>query len=111
MPQTCHFSLPVTDAKGIWQLSPSDEALVKRFYVSDGVIGLSKAYFEGNYIKPTNGILKDLEGYIIRVNRRKSKAQVRFQLGDKYVLTWLGFEEIEENTASSKKIEQICKLP
>ena len=67
-------------------------------YVSfreDGVVGLSKAYYEGDQIRVTEGALKRYEASITRVNHRAKTAEVRVDFHGKVMTIWLGFELIE----------------
>lgn len=80
---------------GDWRIRNEDRKIVEKLFASKGVIGFSKAYFEGNRIRITEGFLKEYEGQIVRVNRRAQTAQIRIHIHEKEVLCWLGFEEIE----------------
>lgn len=82
------------DGEGIWQLRGEDRALAHELFRSNGVVGFSKAYYEGDRIRITDGPLKAYEGRIMRVNRRQQTAQIAL-LGSREVTAWLGFELIE----------------
>jgi transcription antitermination factor NusG len=63
---------------------------------SGGNIGLSTAYFDkGNRIKILDGFLKDYEGYITNVNRKKKTVEVTVNLQGKRAIMWLGYELVE----------------
>ena len=85
------------DGQGVWQLRGEDLALAKELFRSDGVVGFSKAYYEGDRIRITDGPLKAYEGRIIRVNRRSQTAQIALGMDGREVTVWLGFELIERN--------------
>lgn len=85
------------DSEGIWHLRGSDLALARELFRNDGVVGFSKAYYEGDRIRITDGMLKAYEGQIIRVNRRSQTAQIALGLGDREITAWLGFELIERS--------------
>ena len=85
------------DSEGFWQLCGDDLTLARELFRQDGVVGFSKAYFEGDRIRITDGLLKAYEGQIIRVNRRSQTAQIALGMGGQEVTVWLGFELIERN--------------
>ena len=85
----------LTSSDEEWYLSGSDEEYARKLFEIGGTVGISKVYYEGDRIRAVSGLLCDYEGQIVRVDRRKSKAQVRFHVGLREVLVWLGFEEID----------------
>lgn len=84
------------DVSGRWKLSGADEAFARALFECGGVIGLSKAYYEGDRIRILEGMLKMYEGKIQRVNRRSGTAQVCVGLPGQEVTVWLGFELIDK---------------
>lgn len=84
------------DSRGDWQLRGEDEAFVRALFEQDGVIGLSKAYYEGDRIRIVEGMLKMYEGRILRVNHRSHTAQVCVGVAGQEVTVWLGFELIDK---------------
>lgn len=85
---------------GDWRLHGGDEVFVRRLFEQQGVIGFSKAYFEGDRIRIVEGALKECEGRILRVNRRAQTAQVSIGNFDREITAWLGFELIEKNEST-----------
>lgn len=83
------------DGNGRWQLRGEDETFARELFVQNGVIGFSKAYFEGNRIRIVDGMLKACEGRILRVNKRAQTAQVSLGVGGQEITAWLGYELIE----------------
>ena len=84
------------DVDGDWRLSGRDLDMVKTFYDFDGVIGLSKAYFDkGERIRILDGFMKDYEGNITRVDRRHRTAEVTIDFQGKIIRMWLGYEMME----------------
>ncbi|MBN2544401.1 MAG: KOW motif-containing protein [Spirochaetes bacterium] len=61
----------------------------------DGICNYSKVVSEGNKIKVISGPLKELEGQIISVDRRKQRAVVFLPLLNTNVKVTLGFEFME----------------
>ena len=85
------------DSEGIWQLRGEDLKLAKNLFAQNGVVGFSRAYYEGDRIRILDGLLKAYEGRIIRVNRRSQTAQIALGMDGREVTVWLGFELIERN--------------
>lgn len=84
------------DSQGRWQLQGENAAFARALFEQDGVIGFSRAYYEGNRIRITDGMLKMYEGRILRVNRRSNTAQVSVGIAGQEVSLWLGFELINK---------------
>lgn len=80
------------EADDEWRLQGSDRLLVEKLRREEGLIGFSKAWYEGDRIRIQEGFLKEYEGNIIRVNRRARTAQVEIDFQGKKVSAWLGFE-------------------
>lgn len=78
-----------------WRLQGADEAFARRLFDQAGVVGFSRAYFEGERIRIADGPLKKYEGQILRVNRRAQTAQIRVDFCGREVTVWLGFELME----------------
>jgi len=89
---------------GMWRLYGSDDLFAEMLFKTDGNIGLSTAYYDrGNRIRVLDGFLKDYQGYITNVNRKKKTVEVTVNLQGKKVIMWLGYELVE---AVESKIEQ-----
>ncbi len=87
----------LTYQDGDWRLHGSDARIARSVFENEGLIGPSKAYFEGDRIRIVSGFLKAYEGNITRVNRRARSAEIRVQLYDKVITVWLSFELIEKD--------------
>ena len=78
---------------GTWRLFGADDTFARMLFESEGNIGLSQAcYDRGNRIRILNGFLKDYEGCITKVNRKKKTVEVTVDLQGKKVILWLGYE-------------------
>lgn len=78
---------------GTWRLFGSDDAFAGMLFETGGNIGLSQAYYDrGNRIRILNGFLKDYEGNITNVNRKKKTVEVTVDLQGKRAVMWLGYE-------------------
>jgi transcriptional antiterminator NusG len=87
----------LTTSDRTWQLYGADERFAMWVFSLNGLISLSKAYQEGDRVKVISGPLKDLEGYILRVDRRNQSGQVALMFNNRLVKTWLGFELVERS--------------
>ena len=77
-------------------LSGEDRQLLLHFLRIGEVVEKSTVYFdENNRIRVTDGALKDLEGRIVKVDRRKKRAKVRLTLYEESFLVDFGFEIME----------------
>ena len=85
----------LSDTEGRWQLHGTDAEFTEKAFGTQGVIGLSQAWFEGDRIRISGGFLQGYEGNILRVNKRRGTAQVRLTLDQKEMLIWVGYELIQ----------------
>lgn len=81
---------------GDWRLVGYDAWFAEWLLKQDGVIGLSKARKVGDAVQILQGPLKDLEGQIVRVDRRNRSGQVSLSVGGRAINVWLGFEWLED---------------
>jgi len=80
---------------GNWQLYGDDAKVVNWLFSYEGLISFSKAYREGERIRIISGPLKDLEGQILRVDKRNKSGQVVVKLCNREIKTWLRFEIVD----------------
>lgn len=77
-------------------LSEEDRDLLLHFLKLGEVVEKSTVYFdENNRIRVTQGALKDLEGRIVKVDKRKKRAKVKLSLYENSFLVDFGFEVME----------------
>jgi transcriptional antiterminator NusG len=82
----------------IVHLSNSDRELVAYFISFGEVVKKSTVYFDtGNKIRVVSGPLKELEGKIIKVDRRKGRAKVRLDMFNQSFLIDLGFDALKNS--------------
>jgi transcription antitermination factor NusG len=79
-----------------WKLSGDDERYARWIFSLDGLISLSKANMEGERVRIVSGPLKDLEGHILRIDRRNRNGQIMLTFGNRTITAWLGYEMIEK---------------
>ena len=78
-------------------LTPNDRDLVSYLLNFGQVVDKSTVYFdEGNRIRVISGPLKELEGKIIKVDRRKGRAKVKLDMFKQSFFIDFGFEDMEK---------------
>ena len=84
--------------ENIEPLSEGDKNLLLHFLSFGQVIEKSMVYFdEGKRIRVMSGPLKELEGKIVKVDRRKGRAKVKLDMFENSFLIDFGFEALEKN--------------
>jgi len=82
--------------ENIESLSEADKKLLLHFLSFGQVVEKSTVYFdEGSKIRVLSGPLKELEGKIIKVDRRKGRAKVKLDMFENSFLIDFGFEVLE----------------
>ena len=79
-----------------YQLQGEDRSFAEMLYAHDGTIGIMKAYKEGDRVKLARDMLGDFEGEIIRLDRRKGRAQLQYNFDGNSYKVWVGYELIED---------------
>ena len=86
--------LPTNESLG--PLDPTDQELLGNFLGFGEIVEKSTAYFDENRrIRIVAGPLKNLEGMIVRVDRRKGRARVRLALYEDSFEVDFGFESLD----------------
>lgn len=81
---------------GVWQLRGGDERFARWLLSYDGLLSFSQAHREGDRIRILRGPLKDMEGRILRVDKRGRSGQVLLNFNGRDIPVWLGFELVED---------------
>ncbi|MBQ8088241.1 MAG: hypothetical protein IJ234_07470 [Clostridia bacterium] len=63
----------------------------------DGTIGILKAYQEGDRVRLAKNALGGFEGEIIKLDRRRGRAQIQYSFDGISYKVWVGYELIEES--------------
>ncbi|MBR1821999.1 MAG: hypothetical protein IJ769_10300 [Clostridia bacterium] len=82
-----------------YQLMGDDRRFAEMLYANNGTIGIMKAYQEGDRVKLAKDMLGDFEGEIIKLDRRKGRAQVQYNFDGNSYKVWVGYEMIDDNAA------------
>lgn len=81
-----------------YQLAGDDRRFAEMLYAHDGTIGIMKTYQEGDRVRLAKNMLGDFEGEIIRLDRRKGRAQLQYNFDGHSYKVWVGYEMIEDNS-------------
>ena len=88
--------------ENIVPLEKKDQELLSHFLSFGEVVEKSVAFFDENRrIRVVSGPLKNLEGMIVRVDRRKGRAKVRLEMYDNSFEVDFGFDALETAPAPS----------
>ena len=91
------------DNQHIEPLGPRDREILLHFLSYGEIVDRSKVVFDENRrIRVISGPLKDLEGRIIKVDRRKGRARVALELYENAFLIDFGFDCLENAGAPAQ---------
>ncbi len=79
-----------------WHLRGDDLLFTEWVFQNKGIIGISVALMENDEIKIIDGPLKQMEGKIVRINKRSRSAQVMLGFKQHEYYVWLPFEWMEK---------------
>ena len=85
----------LTDSEGHWALWGSDERFARWVINNRGIIGLSRAYKAGDKVRMLSGPLKEMEGNIIKIDRRGRNGLIEVTFDGHTKQFWLAFEYTE----------------
>lgn len=85
----------LTAGDGEWRLRDGDRRFAQWVFRYDGLLDFSRAYSEGERIRIASGPLKDMEGKILRIDRRGRSGQVLLEFNGRAIPIWLDFELID----------------
>jgi transcription antitermination factor NusG len=90
-----HIYKALNYADGTRELRGNDLRFALMLKRRNGRLAVSKAVQEGTKIKIIDGPLKELEGRIIKVNKRRNCAEIEIDTSGIINRIWLGFEMIK----------------
>ena len=73
-------------------LGGDDRRFAEMLYDNGGTIGILKAYEEGDRVKLSRDAFGGFEGEIIRLDRRKGRAQIRYTFDQTEYKVWVEYE-------------------
>ena len=90
-------------------LSGGDRAFAEMIYNNNGIIGILKAYQVGDRVKLVEGALGGFEGEIIKLERHKGRAQIRYEFNGAVYKSWVSYDLIEQQVVVPKAEEEPVK--
>ena len=84
------------------ELQGGDEQFALRLLETDGVIGKTQVYQEGQMIRLKEGAFAGLETRILKVNRRSLRMQIEIPFAQSSMKTWVEYEVV---APASPKVE------
>lgn len=85
---------------GDWRLYGEDAKLVEWLFSYGGLLPLSQACKEGDFVRITGGPLLDLQGRVLRFDKRHQSAQVAVTFCNRVIHAWFQFEVLEKRPDS-----------
>lgn len=80
-----------------WRLRGDDLRFAEWVGKHGGMLGMSRAYHEGERVVIASGPLKEMEGVIQKVDRHNRNGLIIIRFGGKETKVWLPFEYISED--------------
>ena len=78
-----------------YALAGDDLRFARMLLDCDGTVGILKVYREGDRVKLAPDALGGIEGEIIRLDRNKGRAEIRYYFAGTACHVWVGYEMIE----------------
>jgi transcriptional antiterminator NusG len=97
---------PLQYDDGDKKLHGKDLDFIRVLLSRNGILGISKAVLDkGNFVKIVSGPLKDLEGKIVRMNKKRECAEIEIETFGITIRAWLQYELIanDDTGAGLKK--------
>lgn len=85
----------LSDSDRNYELKGNDEAFALTLLKSDGVIGKTQVYREGDRIRICDGAFEGLETRIVKVDHRGSRMMIEIPFAKQLVRTWVEYEIVE----------------
>jgi transcriptional antiterminator NusG len=89
-----HIYYPIGYADGTKRLRGGDLEFVRWLLRRDGIVGVSKAFVEGKKVRIIDGPLKEFEGKIVAVNKKRQYAKVEVESFGIIRNVWLPYEVV-----------------
>ena len=78
-----------------YRLEGNDRGFAEMLYSHGGTIGIMKVFQEGDRVRLSEEALGRFEAEIIRLDRRKGRAQLQYCFDGNSYKVWMGYEMIE----------------
>jgi transcription antitermination factor NusG len=90
--QNLHVLRILQGSQDDWALIGHNEAFARWVFAHDGVIGASKVYKVGDKVQVHSGPLKDWEGFIVKMDRKRRTGLIEVRFDERVWRVWLAFE-------------------
>ncbi|MBQ6370615.1 MAG: hypothetical protein IJJ21_03425 [Firmicutes bacterium] len=90
-------------------LSGADLAFARMLSDMDGTLGIMKALQEGDKVHLADGLYHGFSGEILKLDRRKGRAQIRFTFDGSIQNVWVGYDLIKPDEAQPEKAQEEAK--
>lgn len=80
-----------------YQLVGDDRRFAEMLRANGGTIGIMKTYREGDRVKLAKDMLGGFEGEIVKLDKRKGRAQIEYNFDGTCYKVWVGYEMIEDD--------------
>ena len=79
-----------------YALTGSDLAFARVLRDMDGTLGILKAVEEGDHVRLAGNLYHGFTGEIVRLDRRKGRAEIRFDFDGSVQNVWVGYDLIDK---------------
>lgn len=79
-----------------YELTGDDRSFAQMIYDMDGTIGIVKTLQIGDRVVLDSSLYRDFTGEIIKLDRRKGRAQIRFEFDGSTQNVWVGYETVKQ---------------
>ena len=86
-----------------YELSGPDRSFAQMIYNMQGTIGIMKTIQVGDRVQLDEDLYAGFTGEVIRLDRRKGRAQIRFEFDGSVQNVWVGYEMVKRETPAEEK--------
>ncbi len=86
----------LSSSEGMYELTGADRQFALMLFQHQGIIGKTKVYEEGQFIRICQGAFEGVETRILKVNRHKQRMLIEIPFANMPVKTWVEFEIVTE---------------
>ena len=90
-----------------YELKGSDRSFAQMIYDMGGTIGILKTVQVGDQVRLDADLYSGFTGEVIKLDRRKGRAKIRFEFDGNIQTSWVGYEMIRK--PDREVTEQVCQ--
>ena len=83
------------DSENGYELTGADRAFAEMLYHLNGTIGIMKTYKIGDRVQLAEDLYHGFQGEIVKLDKRKGRAQIRFIFDGNEQNVWVGYDLIQ----------------